>query len=312
MILKLGIEVTAFNVRSPFCLCKKNGCAAVDAAKQLKVPLKVVVAGNDYLRMLRKPKHGYGRNMNPCIDCRIFLMKKAKKYAKEIGADVIFTGEVLDERPMSQHYPAMMLIEKEAGLKGKVLRPLSARLLPETDVEKKGLVDRSKLMDIQGRSRKPQFKLADEYGIKDFPCPAGGCLLTYEEYAKKIRDLFTNKKHISIADIALLRVGRHFRLSKNKFVVGRDEAENKLLVARKTKKEYYFELPEIVGPITILQGPKTKTSIETAAKLTVFYSDANTSEVKVNFGRETLDKSIIVKVPEQAYVDKLRVGNKSN
>jgi tRNA U34 2-thiouridine synthase MnmA/TrmU len=308
MILKQGIEVTAFNVRSPFCLCKKDGCAAVDAAKQLNVPLKVVAAGKDYLRMLRNPKHGYGRNMNPCIDCRIFLLKKAKKYAKEIGADFIFTGDVLDERPMSQHYPAMMLIEKEGGLKGKVLRPLSARLLPETQVEKKGLVDRSQLMDIQGRSRKSQFKLAGEYNIKDYPCPAGGCLLTYEEYAKKIRDLFTYKKHVSMADIALLRVGRHFRLGKNKIVVGRNEAENKLLAARKTQNDYSFELPDIVGPTTILQGPKTKKSIEMAAKLTAFYSDAKIGQVKVNFGRDALNKSIIVAVPEKADVEKLRVS----
>ena len=309
IILKQGIEVTAFNVRSPFCLCKKNGCAAVDASKQLNVPLKMVVAGNDYLRMLRKPKHGYGRNMNPCIDCRIYLFKRAKKYAKETGADFIFTGEVLDERPMSQHFQAMKLIEKEAGLKGKVLRPLSAKTLPETDVEKKGLVDRSKLMDIQGRSRKPQFKLAEEYGIKDFPCPAGGCLLTYEEYAKKIRDLFLHKKHISMADIALLRVGRHFRFGKNKIVVGRDEAENKLLVAKKTKNEFYFELTEIVGPITILQGPKTKAAIKTAAQLTAFYSDAKSGEVTISFGRDNLNKTLMVKFPDKADVDKLRVGN---
>jgi len=308
IILKQGIEVTSFNVRSPFCLCKKNGCAAVDAAKQLKVPLKMVVAGNDYLRMLRNPKHGYGRNMNPCIDCRIFLMKRAKKCAKEIGAAFIFTGEVLDERPMSQHYQAMRLIEKEAGLSGKVLRPLSAKLLPETDVEKKGLVNRSMLMDIQGRSRKTQFKLAGEFGIKDYPCPAGGCLLTYEEYAKKIRDLFTHKKHVSMADIALLRVGRHFRAGKNKIVVGRNEAENKFLTARKTKNEYYFELPEIVGPTTILQGPKTKKAVETAAKLTARYSDAKSGEVKVNFGREALNKSITVSVPNDAFVEKLKVG----
>jgi tRNA U34 2-thiouridine synthase MnmA/TrmU len=259
--------------------------------------------------MLRKPKHGYGRNMNPCIDCRIFLMKKAKKYAKEIGADFIFTGEVLDERPMSQHYPAMMLIEREGGLKGKVLRPLSARLLPETNAEKKGLVDRAKLLDLQGRSRKPQFKLAEEFSIKDYPCPAGGCLLTYEEYSKKIRDLFANKKRVSMSDIALLRVGRHFRAGKNKIVVGRNEAENKFLTARKTKSEYYFELPEIVGPVTILQGPKTKSAIETAAKLTAHYSDAKTGEVKVNFGREILNKSITVSLPDDVYVEKLRVDN---
>ena len=311
MILKQGIEVVAFNVKSPFCLCKKGGCGAVDAAKQLNVPLKVVAAGNDYLLMLRKPKHGYGRNMNPCIDCRIFLMKRAKKYAKEIGADFIFTGEVLDERPMSQHYQAMRLIEKEAGLKGKVLRPLSARLLPETVIEKKCLVDRSMLLDIHGRSRKPQFKLAMEYGIKDYPCPAGGCLLTYEEYAKKIRDLFTYKKRVSMSDVALLKIGRHFRLGKNKIIVGRNEAENKLLTARKTPSEYYFELPEIVGPITILQGPKTKKAVEVAAGLTAFHSDAKMGQVKVNFGRESLNKSLVVTIPIRVDVDKLRVGSKS-
>ena len=180
--------------------------------------------------------------------------------------------------------------------------------MPETEAEKKGLVDRSKLLDIQGRSRKPQFKLAEELSIKDFPCPAGGCLLTCEEYAKKIRDLFAHKKRVSMADIVLLRVGRHFRFGKNKIVVGRNEAENKVLAARKKVGEYYFELPEIVGPITILQGPKTKKAIETAAKLTAHYSDAKTAEVKVNFGRETLNKSITVSAPSDADVDKLRVG----
>jgi len=309
MIVKQGIDVTAFNVRSPFCLCKKDGCAAVDAAKQLNVPLKMVAAGNDYLRMLRNPKHGYGRNMNPCIDCRIFLFKKAKKYAREIGAGFLFTGEVLDERPMSQHYSALKLIEKEAGLKGKILRPLSARLLPETEAEKKRLVDRAKLLDIQGRSRKPQFKLAEEFNIKDFPCPSGGCLLTYEEYAKKIRDLFTHKKRVSMADIALLRVGRHFRFGENKIIVGRDETENKILNARKNRSELYFELADIVGPVTILQGPKTKKAIEAAAQLTAFYSDAKTGEVKVNFGREKLDKTVLVTLPAKADVDKLRVGS---
>jgi len=309
MIVKQGVDVTAFNVRSPFCLCKKDGCAAVDAAKQLNVPLKMVAAGNAYLRMLRNPKHGYGKNMNPCIDCRIFLFKQAKKYAREIGASFLFTGEVLDERPMSQHYSALKLIEKESGLEGKILRPLSARLLPETEAEKTGLVDRTKLLDIQGRSRKPQFKLAEEFNIKDFPCPAGGCLLTCEEYAKKIRDLFNHKKHITLPDIALLRIGRHFRIGKNKIIVGRDETENKTLTTRQTKTEYIFELPDIVGPVTILQGPKTKQAIKTAAQLTAFYSDANkTGEVKVNYGKEKHDHTITVSLPNKIDVDNLRVG----
>jgi tRNA-specific 2-thiouridylase len=313
MILKQGIEVTAFNVKTPFCIPKKDGTSdAIEAANILRVPLKVVSVEKDYLQMLRNPKYGYGKNMNPCIDCKIFMIKKAKKFAKEIGADFLFTGEVLGERPKSQHYHALRIIEEETGLKTKLLRPLSAKLLPETVAEKKGLIDRTKLLSIQGRSRKPQFQLAKEFGIQSYPSPAGGCLLTCEEYSKKLRDLFDNKKNVSVADITLLRVGRHFRLGKNKIVVGRNEAENKFLVARKKQSEYYFELPEIVGPTTILQGPKTKTLIETAAKLTAFYSDAKTNEVKVNFGRGKLDRSIIVKVPERAYVDKLRVGNINN
>jgi tRNA-specific 2-thiouridylase len=310
LIRKQGIEVVAFNVKTPFSIPKKDGTSeATEAAKQLKIPLKVAIVGKDYLQMLRNPKYGYGKNMNPCIDCKIFMLKKAKKYAKEIGADFLFTGEVLGERPKSQHGPALKIIEEEAGLKGKLLRPLSARLLSETAAEKKGFVDRNKLYRIQGRSRKPQFQLAREFGITSFPAPAGGCLLTCEEYTKKLSDLFANKKRISIAEVALLRVGRHFRLGNNKIIVGRNEAENKLLAVGKMSGDYSFELPDIVGPTSILQGPKTKKSIETAAKLTAFYSDAKTNEVKVNFGRETLDKSVAVVVPEKAEVDKLRVGN---
>jgi tRNA U34 2-thiouridine synthase MnmA/TrmU len=310
LIRRQGVEVVAFNVKTPFCIPKKDGSnEATEAAEQLKVPLKIFSVSKDYVQMLRNPKYGYGKNMNPCIDCKIFMLKKAKKYAKEIGADFLFTGEVLGERPKSQHGPALKVIEEESGLRGKLLRPLSARLLRETEVEKKGLVDRAKLLNIQGRSRKPQFQLAKEYGITHYPSPAGGCLLTCEEYSKKLRDLFDNKKRISMADIALLRAGRHFRMNKNKIIVGRNEAENKVLAATRTGSEFSFELPDIVGPITILQGPKTKKAIETAAQLTAFYSDTETREAKVNFGKETLHKSIIVKVPDKAFVEKLRVGN---
>lgn len=310
IIRNQGIQVTAFNVKTPFGIPKKDGTSeAQQAAKQLKVPLKVLTVDKDYIRMLRNPKHGYGKNLNPCIDCKILILKKAKKYAKEIGADFLFTGEVLGERPMSQHYPALQSIEKEAGLKGKLLRPLSAKLLPTTEAEKKGLVDRNKLLSIQGRSRKPQFELAKQFGIKTYPSPAGGCLLTCEEYTKKLKDLLIEKKRISTKDIALLRIGRHFRLGKNKIIVGRNETENKLLSANKEKNDYYFELPDIVGPITLLQGPKTKNSIKKAAELTAFYSDAKNTQAKVAYGSNSLDNSITVTLPQRPDVDKLRVGN---
>jgi tRNA-specific 2-thiouridylase len=310
LIKNQGIDVIAFNVKTPFGIPKKDGVSEAEASiKQLKVPMKVLPVEKDYIRMLRNPKHGYGKNINPCVDCKIFILKQAAKYAREIGADFLFTGEVLGERPMSQHGPALRTIEEEAGLKGKLLRPLSAKLLPETVAERKGLVDRSKLLAISGRSRKPQFQLAKEFGITTYPSPAGGCLLTCEEYAKKLRDLFDHKKYVSGPDVVLLRFGRHFRLGENKIVVGRNETENKFIMSRKTKSEYYFELPDIVGPVTILQGTKTKKAIQTAAQLTAFYSDAKIDKVKVNYGRDALDKSIVVEIPDRSEVDKLRIGS---
>jgi tRNA-specific 2-thiouridylase len=309
LILEQGIDVVAVNFASAFCSCAKDDLGVAEAAKRLGVPLKVVELGDEYLKMIREPKHGYGKNMNPCVDCRRFILKKAKKYAEEVGADFLFTGEVLDERPMSQHFSALKLVEEESGLKGKILRPLSARLLPKTVMEKKGLVDREKLLGIRGRSRKPQMKLAEEFNIKSFPSPAGGCLLTCREYANKLRDLFKHKKRCSMEDAALLRVGRHFRLGENKIIVGRNEAENNVLAAKKGRSDYYFEAADAVGPTTILQGAKTKKAVNTAAALTAFYSDAESAEVTVNFGRESLSKSVTVSVPAQAEMEKLRIGN---
>ncbi|MEM1540693.1 MAG: hypothetical protein QXJ07_04850 [Candidatus Bathyarchaeia archaeon] len=302
-----GIQVEAINFVTPFCLCRRGGCGAYEVAKRFNISLKVVNVGLDYLRVVRKPKFGYGRGLNPCIDCRIFMLKKAKKYAKEIGASFIFTGEVLDERPMSQHRRALEIIEKEAGLKGKILRPLSAKLLPKTEAEIKGLVDGEKLLDIQGRSRRKQIELAKKFGINDYPCPAGGCLLTYEEFANKLRDLFNHKKKISLKDIQLLKVGRHFRFGENKIIVGRNEQENKILLALKNKSDYYFEAQGCGSPTTLLQGPKTKKAIEKAAQLTAYYSDQKTGKVQVKFGKEKLEKQTVVNIPTKEEVEKMRI-----
>ena len=307
LIQEQGIDVTAMNVMSPFCLCGRGGCGAAGVAKNLNVPLKIISAGKDYLRMVRRPKHGYGRNMNPCIDCRIFILKKAKKYAREIEASFIFTGEVLGERPMSQHWKALMTIEEEAGLKGQILRPLSARLLPETRAEKEGMVDREKLLSIRGRSRKPQIELAEKFTLADYPCPAGGCLLTYKEYANKLRDLFNHKKRVSSEDISLLKIGRHFRYFANKIIVGRNETENRILLQRKSKNDYCFEVVDCGSPITLLQGPKTTKAIRKAAALTAYYSDSKKGEVTSRFGRKLDDNTLTVSKPENTYVDELRI-----
>jgi len=309
LLVNQGIDVVAVNFVSAFSSCAKDNCGVTEVTKQLGVPLKVVKLGDEYLKMIREPKHGYGKNMNPCIDCRIYILKKAKKIAEEIGADFIFTGEVLGERPMSQHFNALKVVEEESGLKGKILRPLSAKLLPETPIERKGLVDRKKLLGIRGRSRKPQLKLAEEFNIKSYPSPAGGCLLTCREYANKLQDLFKHRKRCTMDDVALLKVGRHFRLGKNKIIVGRNEAENAVLKAKKARNDYYFEVPHTGSPITVLQGAKTKKAVKIAAALTAFYSDAKTAEVTVNFGRENLSNSLSVSVPARTEVENLRVGS---
>ncbi len=310
LVLNQGIDVEAINFVSPFCLCGKGGCGAAEAARRFNIPLKTMSVGEDYLRVIRKPKFGYGKNMNPCIDCRIFMLKKAKKYAKETGAAFIFTGEVLDQRPMSQHKKTLDLIEEEAGLKGKILRPLSAKLLQETDLEKKGLVNRERLLDIEGRSRRKQIELAEKLGIRDYPCPAGGCLLTYREFADKMRDLFEHKKAVSLKDVALLKVGRHFRFGKNKIIVGRNESENKILLQIKKEEDYYFEAQGCGSPVTLLQGPKTKRAIEEAARLTAYHSDQKTGRVRVRFGKKDENRLSKVSVPSLNEVDQLRVTTK--
>jgi len=307
LVLEGGAQVEAIHFITPFGQGRKDGWGAPEVARSFNVPLKVVETGTDYLRMIRNPRFGYGKNLNPCIDCKIFMLKKAKKYAKEIGAKFIFTGEVLDQRPMSQHREALDLIDKEAGLKGKLVRPLSARLLPKTEAEEKGYLKSEAMRGISGRSRKTQIEMTKEFNIAKYQCASGGCLLTEAEFAKKLRDLFEHKKTITNKDIAFLKVGRHFRLGKNKIIVGRNETENNFLLKAKRKTDYYFEVPNCGSPTTILQGPKTKAIIKTAAGLTSFHSDKKTGEVQVNYGQRSLNKSVTIVVPDLTEVNALRI-----
>jgi tRNA U34 2-thiouridine synthase MnmA/TrmU len=307
LVLDQGVDVEAVNFVTPFTIRKRGENPAANLAKKLGVPLKIVSLGRDYLKIVRKPRYGYGKNMNPCIDCRILMLKKAKKFAKETGAQFIFTGEVLGERPMSQSLKALKAIEEEAGLKGKILRPLSAKFLPKTEAEKKGLVDRDRLLDIRGRSRKRQLALAKEFGITEYESPAGGCLLTYKEFSAKLRDLFRHKKRISMADLELLKIGRHFRLGENKIIVGRNREENEKLLKLKNRNDYFFEAQGCGSPTTLLQGPKTRQAIEKAAQLTAYYSDQKTGKVHVKYGRGKLEKSIMVERPAGEEVQQLRI-----
>ncbi len=291
-----GIEVIALHFESPFCSCQDKGCTVKDAAKALGVKLMVVPDGMNFIKIIRNPKHGYGSAMNPCIDCRIRRLREAKKIARKIGADFIFTGEVLGQRPMSQHMGAMRLIEKESGLGGKLVRPLSAKLLPETETERKGLVDREKLLDIHGRRRVVQQELAKKYGITNFLSPGGGCPLTEKDFAAKLRDLFEHKKRVDVQDAVILRYGRHFRVGKNKIAVGRNKRDNEMLLMLKKKADFAFEVPNVGSPITVLQGPKNKEAIGAAASLTARYSDAEGGIVLVEYWKTKGEKRKSIEV----------------
>jgi hypothetical protein len=259
LMLDQGIEVVALHFTSPFCNCtpKKAGCGnqAHVIAHQLGVEIHTVAKGMDYLSIVKNPPHGHGRGMNPCIDCRIYMLRKAREMMPSFGASFVVTGEVLGQRPMSQRRDAIELIERESGLKGLILRPLSAHLFPPSLPEQEGMVDREKLLSISGRSRKTQIDIAEKVGVTDYPCPAGGCLLTEPVIASRLRDLFTCMPDYAMTDIHLLRVGRHFRIQPAlKVVLGRNEAENER-ISRLTKPGYALFTPaNFNGPAALATG----------------------------------------------------------
>ena len=274
-----GLELLAVNFKTPFCLCDRHssnlGCGsnARRVAEAIGIDLKIINAAKDFLEVLQKPAHGYGANMNPCIDCRILFFRKSKELMEEVGASFIITGEVLGQRPMSQFRRQMNIIEKEAGLEGLVLRPLSARLLAPTIPEKNGWISRERMLDIAGRSRKPQMALAKDLGINDYPCAAGGCLLTDPEFANRIRDLIKHDE-LDMQNIDLSKAGRYFRLSRSaKLIVGRNENENKMLSMLAKEGDYVFEPATINGPIAVGKGTFTADLQEVACRIVARYSD---------------------------------------
>jgi tRNA-specific 2-thiouridylase len=272
-MLEQDLDVEAAIFTTPFCLCDK--CAAESAIKKFGIKAHTVFMGKEYLDLVTDPPHGYGSQMNPCIDCRVLMLRKAKELAQKIGAECLVTGEVLDERPFSQTKSSMERIEKAAGLEGKILRPLSAKLLPETDAEKSGLVDRERLFSIRGRRRLPQMDLAKEWGINDYPCPSGGCLLTDPRFSDRLREFLKHNECLRVEDVSLLRIGRHFRVDGCKIVVGRNEEENnRLLCIAMKRKRPYLEVVGYMGPITLLEEGCSDNVVEKAAEITIRYSDA--------------------------------------
>ncbi len=234
--------------------------------------LKAIDVTEEFITIIRNPQHGYGKNLNPCIDCRILMLKKAKEYMDEIGADFIITGEVLDQRPMSQHFEQLMLIDKSAGVEGLVVRPLSGGLLPPTTPEKNRLIDRNLLLKIKGRSRKVTLEIAKKMNIVTFSSPSGGCLLTDPGFCRRLADLMRYQEKIEIRDIELLRIGRHFRLAPDtKLIVGRHEKENENIEHLLRPEDIFLYVPDTGSPNALLSG--NKKYLKNAAAITARYSD---------------------------------------
>lgn len=279
MMLDQGVDVEAVAIKTPFCDfdCGKGcGHRVKEVADELGIKLKTVYFGKEYLRMLKKPKYGYGSGMNPCIDCRGMMYNAAKDHMEKTGADFIVTGEVLFQRPMSQNNRALHIIENDAGLGGKVLRPLSAKHLPPTDAEKSGLINRENMGDIKGRTRKGQLAMAKHFGIAEPPNAAGGCLLTDPAFSKRVEDIMDHCDDIpTLNDIELLKVGRHFRLNSNaKLVVGRNEDENEVIKALVTEGDIVIEAEDHVGPTCIIRGKLDDLLLAKCAAIALRYSDA--------------------------------------
>ncbi|OGU00279.1 MAG: hypothetical protein A2079_05720 [Geobacteraceae bacterium GWC2_48_7] len=279
MMLDMNIDVEALNFTSPFCTCtgKNAGCKsqAVRVAQEFDIPIKVVHKGLDYLEIVRNPKHGYGKGVNPCVDCRIYLLRKAKEYMAECGADFVITGEVLGQRPMSQRRDTLRVIERESGLEGFLLRPLSAQHFEPTIPEREGWVDREKLLAIKGRSRKELFELADELDVKNYPCPAGGCLLTELSFVPKIQDVFDHSEELNLRDFRILKTGRHFRIGKRtKAIIGRDENDNRMLEAAMQPGETSIFWMDGNTPAGVVVGKQDEESLELASRILLRYTKA--------------------------------------
>lgn len=298
MMQEKGFEVSAVAIRTPFCDfdCGRGcGFEIRERADQLNVDLKTVYLGDEYIEMLKHPKYGRGAGFNPCVDCRSMMFEAAKKEMERTGADFVISGEVLGQRPMSQHRRALKNIEAESEMEGVIVRPLSGRLLPPTKPEKDGLIRREDLGMIRGRSRKPQLAMAKEYGIADPPNAGGGCLLTDPSFGLRAKDLFGHTETPSINDIELLKVGRQHRLDEHtKMVVGRNRTENETIRMLAMPGDILLEARDHVGPTTILRGTTAEDHTALAASVTLKYSDAPDVEGNVTVwrGEETEDVSV--------------------
>jgi len=299
-----GIEVIGICFKSYF-FNEKN---ALKIVKQIDIPLEVIDFSEEHFEMVKNPKHGHGKNMNPCIDCHAMMMKHCGELLEKFHADFIITGEVLNQRPMSQNRSALDIVKNESGIGHKILRPLCAKNLNPTEMEIEGLIDREALLDIQGRNRKVQMELAKEWGILEYPSPAGGCKLTEPNYSRRLSELLEHKEDTSKKDLELLKIGRHFRLSKDaKIISTRMEKEWELLEPLLTQEDLIFQARDYNGSAIVIVGTPTDEDIELAAKISGRYCKGKDEKIiSINYGRygEPLNESIDVAPATEEEINK--------
>ncbi len=298
LVKKEGIEVEGVNFRTPFSASPSS--TGKKACEFLNIPLQIIPLGKEMLQILKNPSFGYGQGMNPCIDCRILMLKKAKEVMREKGASFLITGEVIGQRPMSQRRDIFKIIEREAGVEGLVLRPLSAKLLPPTIPEREGWIRRENLLDLQGRSRKFQMQLAQKIRLQDYLSPAGGCLLTDPAFSRRVKDLLNHSPNFGLREVELLKVGRHFRLSPySKAIVGRNEEENQKILKLAREKEILLQESEGKGSLVLLEEG-TEEDIRRGAELAAYYSKGRGKEkVEVVMWRRKGEKKRILVRPRR-------------
>jgi tRNA U34 2-thiouridine synthase MnmA/TrmU len=271
-----GIEVIGICFKSNF-FNEKN---ALKIVKQIDIPLEVIDFSDEHFIMVKDPKHGHGKNMNPCIDCHAMMMRHCGVLLEKFHADFIITGEVLNQRPMSQNKSALDIVKNESGIGHKILRPLCAKNLNPTEMEIEGLIDREALMDIKGRNRKVQIELAKKWGILEYPSPAGGCKLTEPNYSIRLRDLVVHKKDISKKDLEMLKIGRHFRVSKDaKIVSTRTEEEWEIINKLLEPEDLMFLTVDYNGSAVVIIGEATKEDVDFAAKLSGRYCKGKDNKI---------------------------------
>jgi tRNA-uridine 2-sulfurtransferase len=295
-----GIEVEWICFETPFFAAAK----ARAAARQTGIELHVVDITDDYLVMLKNPPAGYGKNMNPCMDCHALMFNKAGQFMREHGFDFLFSGEVLGQRPMSQTASSLRYVEKRSGFDGLILRPLSAQRLPETAMESGGLVDRSRLLGLSGRSRKPQMEAIARFGITSYPAPAGGCLLTDPGYSRRLKDLMDHGDPLSRSTLSLLPLGRHLRLPAARIVIGRNQQDNdELLKRHDPQTDAVLKAKDRPGPTVVMPGGGPQAMLLLAAAICAGYSKApetSPTAILVTAGGKTQSLSVLPVTPEEA------------